>query len=122
MFKVDIFLARGRPFDRAQWARRSEQVIATDPPRAAYVASAEDTILSKLEWYRLGGKASDWQWRDVLGVLRVQGDRLDLPYLRRWASELGVADLLQRALVLTNLPGLADQTPGLFEKPSGPPL
>jgi len=100
MFKVHVFVARGRPSDRAQWARRSEQVIATDPPGTAYVASAEDTILSKLECYRLGGEVSDRQWRDVLGVLRVQGDRLDLSYLRRWATELGIADLLERALLL----------------------
>jgi len=55
MFKVDVFVSRRRPFDRAQFERRQAQVVATDPEREAYVASAEDTVLTKLEWYRQGG-------------------------------------------------------------------
>ena len=98
MFKVDVFVHRGRPFDRLQFERRQSQVIATDPQRTAYVASVEDTVLAKLEWYRLGGETSDRQWRDVLGVLKVQGQRLDHAYLRRWANALGLADLLEVAL------------------------
>jgi len=98
MFKVDVFVRKRRPFDQAQFERRMAQVIATDPDRTAYVASAEDTVLTKLEWYSLGDEISDRQWRDVLGVLKVQGERLDLAYLRRWAPTLGVADLLEKAL------------------------
>lgn len=98
MFKVDVFVSRERPFDRAQFARRAAQSIATAPERTAYVASAEDTVLTKLEWYRLGGEQSERQWRDVLGVLVVQSTQLDVDYLRHWARQLGVADLLDRAL------------------------
>jgi hypothetical protein len=98
MFKVDIFVAKQRPFDKSQFARRAVQIVVDEPERTAYVASAEDTILTKLEWYRLGGQSSERQWRDVLGVLKVQGDRLDLAYLRQWAAELKVTDLLEKAL------------------------
>jgi hypothetical protein len=98
MFKVDVFVRKQRPFAQAQFEHRTAHVIATDPERTAYVASAEDIVLSKLEWYRMGGEVSERQWRDVLGVLKVQGERLDLAYLRRWASVLEIADLLERAL------------------------
>ena len=97
-FKVDVFVARPRDFDRAQLARRQLHLLAEDPERRAYVASAEDTVLAKLEWYWLGGQASDRQWRDALGVLKVQGQRLDLAYMRHMAAGLGVQDLLERAL------------------------
>ena len=98
MFKVDIFVNKGRPFDRAQFGRRVLQVLATDPAHSAYIASPEDTILAKLDWYRLGGEVSDRQWRDVIAVLKVQRGRLDERYLTAWAAQLGVVDLLAGAM------------------------
>ena len=74
-------------------------MIGTDPERVAYVASPEDVVLAKLEWFRSGGEVSERQLRDVLGVLKVQGERLDLAYLQRWAATLGVGDLLESALL-----------------------
>jgi len=62
------------------------------------LATPEDVILHKLYWYRLGGEVSERQWNDVLGVLRVQGEALDLAYMQRWAGPLGVADLLDQAV------------------------
>lgn len=97
MFKVELFVARSRDFDRSQLARRQLHLLSEEPERRAYVASAEDIVLARLEWYRLGGEVSDRHWRDVLGVIQVQGDRLDRGYMRRMAAGLGVADLLSRA-------------------------
>lgn len=97
MFKVDVFLPKGRVFDDAQLDRSSPQVIATNPTRTVVVASAEDTILAKLSWYRAGGEVSEQQWRDVQGVLQVQTGRLDTEYMARMAESLHLGDLLDRA-------------------------
>ena len=73
--------------------------------RSFFVASPEGTILNKLEWYRMGGEVSDRQWNDILGVLKVQGTDLDMQYLQKWAANLDVTDLLERALVDAGLKG-----------------
>ena len=65
--------------------------------------SPEDTVLRKLLWYRAGGEESAKQWRDVVEVLRISGPVLDLPYIERWAVELGIDDLLRRALLQSQL-------------------
>ena len=57
----------------------------------------EDAVLSKLDWYRMGGGVSETQWRDVIGILKTQSGQVDFGYLRKWAGELGLADLLERA-------------------------
>lgn len=100
MFKVDIFVAKHRLFDQAQLDRRQLQQLSLEPERYAYVASAEDVILAKLEWYRMGGEVSDRQWQDVLGVFKMQSDQLDMAYLHRMADQLDVDDLLQKILAL----------------------
>jgi hypothetical protein len=96
MFKVDIFIPRQRAFDQAQLSHRVMQSIPTEPGRTIYIASPEDTILAKLEWYRMGGEVSERQWRDVVGILNVQGEQLDWEYLHRTATQLGIADLLDK--------------------------
>ena len=98
MFKVDVFVPRPRPFLQSQLARAQEQTFTFETEVSAKFASPEDTVLSKLEWYRRGGEISERQWRDVLGVLKVCASDLDLDYLRKWGEELGVRDLLERAL------------------------
>jgi hypothetical protein len=98
MFKVDIFIPHPRPFLQSQLARAQRQVFTFEKEFSARFASPEDTILSKLEWYRLGGEVSDRQWQDVLGVMKVRAGEIDLDYMRKWSIELKVADLLERAL------------------------
>lgn len=98
VIKVDIFVNKGRTFDHSRFKRRAEKLMAISPPRTAWVCTPEDIILAKLEWFRMGGEVSERQWRDVLGVIKIQADKLDEAYLRRWARVLNVSDLLERAL------------------------
>lgn len=93
--KVDVFIRGDDAFRGAQLARRQVEAVED---AAFQVLSPEDVILAKLSWYRDGGCVSDRQWRDVIGVVKVQGERLDKAYLEDWARRLGVEDLLQRAL------------------------
>lgn len=99
-FKVDIFVPKNRNFDKQQLANRIEVAISMEPEHRAFVASAEDTILAKLEWYQLGGQISDRQWNDILGIMRMKGGALNKDYLLESATELGVSDLLKRAFEL----------------------
>ncbi len=98
MYKIDVFPAKRRPSDREAMARARPEVLDEDAAgRRIFVASAEDTILAKLEWFRSGGEVSERQWSDVAGVLRTTAGRLDGAYLRKWAAAIGVLDLLERA-------------------------
>jgi hypothetical protein len=96
-FKVDFFIKGDNAFDEAELNRSELCQILDEPPRSAYVKSAEDTILRKLQWFRDGGEVSDRQWRDVLGILLAVGDDLDLEHLKEWAAELGLEPWLRRA-------------------------
>lgn len=98
MFKVDVFIPSPRPFLQSQLARAQKQIFQFESKVSAKFASPEDTILSKLEWYRMGGEVSERQWRDTLGVLKARAGELDLDYLRKWAGELKVYDLFERVL------------------------
>jgi len=99
MLKIDIFISAGRQFDRKSFERRRKDSISDEPGSVQiFLCSAEDTILSKLEWYKSGGNVSERQWKDIIGIIKVQGELLDKYYLHNWAEELGVADLLEKAL------------------------
>ena len=97
-YKFDIFPAAD-PFSNSQIARSetARTALPGEEPVECRIASAEDVVLAKLSWYKRGGQVSEQQWRDILGVLRVSGSRLDAAYLRDWAERLGVSELLDRA-------------------------
>ena len=96
--KIDLFILGGTALDEEQMNRRLRLKVASNPDRYIYTYTPEDILLQKLRWFRLGNEVSERQWRDVLGIIRTQGVRLDEAMLRRGAETLGVTDLLDRAL------------------------
>ena len=97
MFKVDVFIPPPVGFRREQLRHRRREAVTSDPEESVYLATAEDTVLAKLQWYENGGRVSERQWSDVLGVLDVQANRLDVEYLRATAKELRLDALLEVA-------------------------
>jgi hypothetical protein len=96
--KVDIFIQKDTLLARQEILRsRRINLLPGEDDMEVSVASPEDIILQKLNWYQMGNHVSDRQWNDVLGVLKVQGKRLDFDYLEEWAPGIGVADLLRQA-------------------------
>ncbi len=82
-WKIDFIIRKSRPFSLEEFERRREaDLLGT----TVYVASAEDVVLSKLEWAKLA--ESDRQLNDVAGILRTQGDDLDQAYIDRWVAAL----------------------------------
>lgn len=98
MYKVDVFITGSDAFSRTGMARRQEHRVAAEGQVFVLAFNtAEDTLLQKLLWYRMGGNILDRQWQDILGILRIQADTLDSDYLEEWAAELELSDLLDHA-------------------------
>ena len=96
--KIDVFVPADSEYEACvRTGRVSEPIGDAGSTRRLWIASAEDTILAKLVWYRRGGDASERQWRDVQGVIEMRAAALGVEYLRRWAPVLGIDDLLERA-------------------------
>lgn len=91
-WKIDLVIRKDREFSRSEFARRTPTTLLGT---RVWVATAEDTVLSKLEWAAMGG--SDRQVADAAAVLAVRGEEIDDEYLEQWAAALGVGSLLERA-------------------------
>src|SRR5437588_60751 len=56
-------------------------------------------VLLLLEVFKRSNERADDLWYDLLGMVKVQGTDLDMSFLTRQAADLGVTELLARALV-----------------------
>ncbi len=93
--KVDVFIQKSGPFSQQEMRRAREDVLEVGS-RSFFFASAEDMILAKLDWWKLGGGVSNRQWNDILEMMKEKQAVLDTAYLRQSAPMLGVADLLEK--------------------------
>jgi hypothetical protein len=93
MLKIDVFVRTREPWSDARWSRRQTVLLGESADTSAVVSSAEDMVLQKLRWYRLGREISTTQWTDIVQMLRVQAGALDDAYMQKWAAELGLTEL-----------------------------
>ncbi len=96
-FKFDFFPVQDE-HAAAELDRRQFFLVATLDDEPVPIVSAEDIVIAKLRWYRAGGEVSQQQWRDIAGILRLEGDRIDRVYLDAWTRKLDLQDLWRRAL------------------------
>jgi len=97
-WKADLILRKDRAFSREEFTRREPAEIAGI---RVWLASAEDTIIAKLEWAQAG--ESERQLRDVVGILEMRTGELDLAYVERWVRELHLGALWERARARAHL-------------------
>ena len=91
VFVCELFQLSDDPHDVERFARRrAAQVLG----HRAFVATAEDMIITKLRWAVAADRSKDKD--DVRNMLAVRGGELDWPYLRRWCVEHGTDALLQQ--------------------------
>lgn len=102
IFKVDIFVLKSDKYSQNEMARREIYEVSEDNTFSLYLASPEDVIINKLQWYQSGGRSSGRQWNDVLGVIKIRRETLDYSYLEEKAKEFGINDLLKEVIPETN--------------------
>ena len=74
MLKIDIFVIKDSLYARDAFNRKKRDKLAEEQSTEYYIASPEDVIINKLEWFRMGGNVADRQWQDILGIIKVQGE------------------------------------------------
>ncbi len=97
MVKVDVFAVLDRPHDRMAFSRKRKLPYFGSDIHEVWCCAPEDIVLHKIRWYASGGRVSERQWQDAIGVLRVQNEALDVAYLNHWAEQLGLKKLMDEA-------------------------
>lgn len=104
MLKIDVFILKDQLYQQTAFKRKIKDKLGEETDSIkVFLCSPEDLILNKLEWYRAGGETSERQWLDVQGIIKVQQNSLDKEYLKKWAKEINVFDLLEKSFFECNI-------------------
>ena len=93
-YKVDIFICGQDAYGRSQLSRRRR--LEASNGEHAFFASPEDVIIKKMEYFKIG--QSERQFRDIVGMLRVQGEQVDRSYIRQWAARMDLTEVWEVVL------------------------
>lgn len=91
-FEIELFDLSDEPFDRSRFSRRLKTSMQG---RVLWLPTAEDVVVQKLRWAKLGSRKKDML--DAEGVIRVRGERLDWTYIEKWCATLEILPTLEEA-------------------------
>jgi len=98
MLKIDVFILKDELYSKKAFERKTKDKLDEEAESInIYFCSPEDIILHKLEWFKSGGEVSEKQWLDILGVIKIQFEKLDKDYLKKWAEQIDVFNLLEKS-------------------------
>ena len=84
-WKIDMIIRKSRKFSQEEFKRRRQVNLQGVQ---LFVASAEDVIISKLEWAKR--TQSQRQIEDAAGIMKMQDASLDRSYVEKWVRELNL--------------------------------
>jgi hypothetical protein len=104
MLKIDVFILKDQLYSKKAFDRKVKDKLDDEAESInIYLCSPEDIILHKLEWFKSGGEVSERQWLDILGVIKIQFEKLDNDYLKMWGKKIGVFSLLEKSFSECNI-------------------
>ena len=95
VFKIDCIILKEDEFALNAFSRRRKADYSGDFD--VWIISKEDLILSKLNWAK--NTKSERQMMDVASIIR---NGFDEDYVEKWATVLGVKELLQKCFEILN--------------------
>lgn len=98
--KIDVFVYKDNAYQKNVIERSVEDTLVENDQSSKFCfATPEDIIINKLAWYQTGGRVSERQWLDIIGVIKIQGNSLDKKYMKEWAIKLSLIELLKKAFI-----------------------
>jgi hypothetical protein len=91
-FEIELFDLSREPFDQSRFARRKKTSLEG---HAVWLPTAEDVVVQKLRWAKLGKRVKDML--DAVSILKVRGSKLDWEYIEKWCTELELLEILAEA-------------------------
>jgi hypothetical protein len=91
VIKIDFIVKESSPYQDTAFSRKREVSIKSSP---VWFISPEDLIISKLNWAK--DSHSEIQMKDVRNLMETV-DNLDLKYIDKWISQLGLEKIYTEA-------------------------